>query len=53
MSHRGGVREVIENTTQGVQLALDKKIGLEMDIRKTKDGKFVLCHDGFLHRITG
>lgn len=24
-----------------------------MDIRKTKDGKFVLCHDGFLHRITG
>jgi glycerophosphoryl diester phosphodiesterase len=53
MGHRGGLLEVVENTMDGVELTVSKEIGLECDVVKTKDGKYILCHDNYLERLTG
>lgn len=53
MAHRGGIWENVENSIDGVDAAVKNKWGLEMDIQKTKDGKYILCHDSYLLRITG
>lgn len=53
MGHRGGLLEVVENSMDGVELTVSKEIGLECDVVKTKDGKYILCHDNYLERLTG
>lgn len=53
MGHRGGLKENPENTMAGVEYVIKNNISLELDIQKTKDGKYILCHDSYLHRLTG
>lgn len=53
VAHRGGLMEHPENTISGVEEAIKKKYNIELDLQKSKDGKFFLCHDDFLERITG
>jgi glycerophosphoryl diester phosphodiesterase/HEAT repeat protein len=52
--HRTANRDMPENTLEA--LAYAARMGcnvVELDIRKTLDGKLVLNHDGFLERLTG
>lgn len=37
----------------GVDNAIKNGFSLELDLHKTKDGKFILIHDSDLKRITG
>lgn len=53
MGHRGGLMENPENTMAGVEDAIKKNFCIELDLQKSKDGRFFLCHDHFLERITG
>jgi glycerophosphoryl diester phosphodiesterase len=52
-AHRGANRYAPENTVASIRAAA--RIGVdfaEIDIRTTRDGKFVLLHDGTLNRTT-
>ena len=52
-SHRGGRMEFDENTMAAFQASYDAGYrGFEVDIRLTKDGKFVITHDSTLERTT-
>lgn len=51
--HRGAAGLELENTMPGFKLA--KNLGvdaIELDIRLTKDQKFVVCHDNNLRRVS-
>ncbi|MGD8779139.1 MAG: glycerophosphodiester phosphodiesterase family protein [Ignavibacteria bacterium] len=51
--HRGDWRNAPENSLQAIQNAIDMGIDIvEIDIRKTKDGEFILMHDNTLNRTT-
>jgi len=52
-AHRGGSIENPENTMQAFKAS--NKLGaiIETDVRCTKDGQVVVCHDADLGRITG
>ncbi len=53
IGHRGAAGLALENTLPGIELA--RLLGvdsIEMDVRKTKDGKLVLCHDADLSRVS-
>lgn len=54
IAHRGGAAYAPENTLEacrhGIRLGADF---LEVDVRRTQDGKLVLMHDSFLRRTTG
>jgi glycerophosphoryl diester phosphodiesterase/HEAT repeat protein len=51
--HRTANEEVPENTLESLeQAALDGCDLIEIDLRRTLDGKIVLDHDGFLERLT-
>lgn len=52
-AHRGGCFEVPENSMAGVENAIKNDWSLELDLNKTKDGKFILAHDANLKRLTG
>ncbi len=53
IGHRGAAGLALENTLPSVELARLLGVdGIEIDIRKTKDGKLVLCHDADLSRIS-
>ncbi len=52
--HRGSRTRLPENTMPSFKLALEEGAdGLEMDIRTTKDGEVVICHDKDLMRVGG
>ena len=54
VSHRGGMLEGYDNSMSSFEHSL--KVGIkmiEMDVYRTKDGKFVVAHDLNLQRITG
>lgn len=51
-AHRGGLREVPENTLAGYRYAWELGGIPEIDIRTTKDGVIVCLHDDFLARTT-
>lgn len=53
VGHRGGLMEHPENTISGVEAAIQKKYNVELDLQKSKDGKYFLCHDNDLIRVTG
>lgn len=54
IAHRGFSSEVPENTTEAFKLALTKEYyGVECDIRKTFDGKYIVSHDETLERMCG
>ena len=52
-AHRGNHNNAPENSLKSIQDAIDKQIEMvEIDVRQTKDGKFVLMHDSTLERTT-
>ena len=54
IAHRGDSSEYPENTLAAFAAAIDAGAdGIEMDVRKTKDGKLVVYHDDTLERIEG
>lgn len=59
LGHRGSPRQFPENSMAGFQAALDAGLdGIELDVRRLKDGQLVVCHDPHLkdgrqlHEIT-
>lgn len=53
VAHRGGVNWGPENTIACFQIAIQKGVDyIEMDVRQTKDGVFVLMHDKSVARTT-
>ncbi|MBR6737871.1 MAG: hypothetical protein IKL82_05870 [Clostridia bacterium] len=54
VAHRGLSGLEVENTVNAFRLAGNHSYyGVEADVRKTSDGKFVMCHDDSLKRISG
>lgn len=54
IAHRGLSGLEVENTEQAFIAAGERSYyGIESDVRKTSDGKFVMCHDADLKRIAG
>ncbi len=54
IAHRGLSGLEVENTDEAFVLAgKHSYYGIESDVRKTADGKFVMCHDETLERIAG
>lgn len=52
--HRGSRTRLPENTMPSFKLAVEEGAdGLEIDIRTTKDGEVVICHDADLKRVGG
>ena len=52
ISHRGLLQHAPENTLPAFATCLELGMGLELDIRTTKDGKLVVLHDATLVRTT-
>ncbi len=54
IAHRGGGTEGAENTVAGIEKAWEiGAYGSEIDIQRTKDGYYVLNHDGNFQRVAG
>ena len=54
IAHRGLSGLAVENTDTAFILAGQHSYyGIESDVRRTKDGQFVMCHDDNLNRIAG
>jgi hypothetical protein len=54
IAHRGASLEAQENTLDSLRIAASLgAFACECDIRKTKDGRYVLFHDSDLKRLTG
>ncbi len=54
LAHRGALANAPENTLAAFRLALSNGAdGLECDVRRTRDGEFVLFHDDDLSRAAG
>ena len=52
-AHRGAVKFAPENTLAAIDKAIELGADIiEMDIRETKDGYLVICHDSTLERTT-
>lgn len=53
-AHRGDSAHAPENTMAAIKLAVENQADIiEIDVRQTKDGHFVLMHDENLKRTTG
>jgi len=52
IAHRGLLRHAPENTLPAFSACLDLRIGIELDIRTTRDGELVILHDDSLQRTT-
>lgn len=54
IAHRGGGIEAAENTVAGLEKAWQiGAYGSEIDIQRTKDGHYVVNHDGNFSRVAG
>ncbi|MFI5355770.1 MAG: glycerophosphodiester phosphodiesterase [Opitutales bacterium] len=54
IAHRGASAEQPENTLGAFRRALQLGVdGIELDVRVTRDGVPVVCHDASLRRLTG
>jgi glycerophosphoryl diester phosphodiesterase len=52
IAHRGSSALATENTLESINLAVKAQVQMiEIDIRETRDGKFVLSHDSTTERI--
>ena len=53
IAHRGVAQKAPENTEGAFQAAVDAGYeGIELDIRLSKDGEVVVCHDSHFSRLT-
>jgi glycerophosphoryl diester phosphodiesterase len=54
IAHRGGGNEGPENTVAGLEIARKAgAYGSEIDIQRTKDGHYIINHDGTFKRVAG
>lgn len=54
IAHRGGGNEGNENTLSGLETAWNAgAYGSEIDIQRTKDGYYIVNHDGTFKRVAG
>jgi glycerophosphoryl diester phosphodiesterase len=54
IAHRGLHDSAIpENSTPSFEAAISKDLCIELDVRRSSDGKFVVFHDDNLYRMTG
>ena len=54
IAHRAGGSEAPENTVTGIEKAIEYgAYGAEIDIQRTKDGYYVVNHDGNFSRLCG
>jgi glycerophosphoryl diester phosphodiesterase len=54
IAHRGASGEEIENTLEAFRRALlEGAHGVEMDVRRTRDGELIVFHDDTLERLAG
>ena len=54
IAHRAGGSEAAENTISGIDAAVRAgAYGSEIDIQRTKDGSYVINHDGTFKRVAG
>lgn len=52
-AHRGDWKNYPENSIEGIESCIQQGIDIvEVDVHKTKDGRFVLMHDATLNRTT-
>lgn len=52
VAHRGLLRHAPENTLAAFAACMDLRLGLELDIRRSKDGQLVCVHDEDVKRTT-
>ncbi len=53
-AHRGDSEHAPENTMEAIKLAVENQADIvEIDVRQTKDGEFVIMHDESLERTAG
>ncbi len=54
VAHRAGGNLGTENTLSSLEKSIDHKIPVaEIDIQRTSDGKYIVCHDSNLKKTTG
>ncbi|PID83501.1 hypothetical protein CSB11_00825 [Candidatus Campbellbacteria bacterium] len=54
IAHRGGGDLGAENTLDGIQKAIEQKAAFtEIDVQRTRDGKYIINHDAGFGRTTG
>ena len=53
IAHRGASGYAPENSIEAIKMAIDMKADfVEIDVRRTRDGKLVVIHDGKVDRVT-
>jgi CubicO group peptidase (beta-lactamase class C family)/dienelactone hydrolase len=52
VGHRGLPRELPENTLIAFNACLERRLGFELDVRRSQDGQLVCVHDETLDRTT-
>ncbi len=52
VGHRGLARHAPENTLSNMRACLQLRISIELDVRRSKDGRLVVMHDATLDRTT-
>lgn len=52
IAHRGLAQNAPENTLASMRACLELKVGIELDVRRSKDGSLVVLHDATLDRTT-
>lgn len=52
VGHRGLIRQAPENTLAGFAACLELRLGFELDVRRSKDGRLVCLHDADVKRTT-
>jgi glycerophosphoryl diester phosphodiesterase len=53
IGHRGAAGHVLENTLGSIEKAIELGVDfVEVDVRKTKDGKLIIMHDATVDRTT-
>ena len=53
-AHRGDSKNAPENTMAAFEMAVENQADyLEIDVRQTKDGEYIIMHDESLYRTTG
>jgi glycerophosphoryl diester phosphodiesterase len=52
VGHRGLLTHAPENTLSNMRACLALRVGIELDVRRSKDGQLIILHDATLDRTT-